>query len=326
MISLDAARIADLLDYPATIAALRTAFAADYDAPPRHHHHIASGDGAPEGTMLLMPAWASGRYLGVKVVNVFAQNAALGLPAVQGVYLLFSGRSGAALAMLEGGELTARRTAAASALAASHLARPDARRLLIVGTGRLAAHLATAHATIRPLRAIAVWGRDPARAAAVAAGLAAQGLPAAPASDLEAAVAQADIISCATLSRTRLIRGDWLRAGTHLDLVGGFTPAMRETDDAAIRRASLFIDTEAALGEAGDIAAPLAAGLIGRGDIRADLAALVRGTHPGRIAADEITLFKSVGAAIEDLAAAILAYERATLGAGAISAPPRSSG
>ncbi len=311
MLRLDAAALAGMLDYPSVIAALGAAFRAGTVAPPRHHHHIAGGPGAPEGTMLLMPAWVPGRYLGVKVVNVFADNNAAGLPAVQGVYLLFSGQTGVPLATLDGAELTARRTAAASALAASYLARPDCERLLVVGTGRLAHHLAAAHATIRPIRAIEIWGRDPARAAAVAAGLAAAGLPATATADLAEAVGRADIVSCATLSRTPLVQGAWLRPGTHLDLVGGFTPAMRETDDTAIRRASVFIDTNGAIAEAGDIAAPLATGILARGDIRADLHALARATHPGRTAPGEITLFKSVGAAEEDLAAAILAYERA---------------
>ena len=310
MIRIDAAALADMLDYPSLIAALRTAFQGNAVAPPRHHHHLAPGPGAPEGTVLLMPAWVPGRYLGVKVVNVFAANGAAGLPAVHGVYLLFSGQTGVPLATLDGGELTARRTAAASALAAGYLARPDAERLLVVGTGRLAHHLAAAHAGIRPIRAIEIWGRNPARAAAVAAGLAAAGLPATPVENLPEAAARADIVSCATLSRTPLIQGEWLRPGAHLDLVGGFTPAMRETDDAAVARAHVFIDTAGAIAEAGDIAAPLASGRLARADIRADLHDLSCGTHPGRTAADEITLFKSVGAATEDLAGAILAYER----------------
>jgi ornithine cyclodeaminase len=208
--------------------------------------------------------------------------------------------------------LTARRTAAASSLAASYLARPDAGRLLIVGTGRVAEQLAESHAAVRPIRSVGVWGRDGGKAAGLAHALAGRGFAAEPVSDLASAAGNADIISCATLSATPLIRGRWLRPGTHLDLIGGYTPAMREADDEAVSRASVFIDTAGALQEAGDIVIPLRTGALDRARILADLADLARARHPGRRSDDEITLFKSVGAAAEDLAAAALAYERAT--------------
>ena len=303
------ADVAAALGTDATVEALRRVFQSDVQAPQRHHHHIAARSGGSDGTMLLMPAWDGQSYLGVKVVNVFPDNGALGLPAVQGVYLLFNGRTGVPLATIDGGELTARRTAAASALAASYLARADAENLLVVGTGRLSFYLAAAHAAVRTIRRIAVWGRDPAKASSVVVRLRAAGHDAEVSNDLAASVAGSDIISCATLSRTPLVRGEWLRPGTHLDLVGGFTPQMRETDDTAIRRSSVFIDTKGARVEAGDIAAPLASGALQPGDIRGDLYALTRGMHPGRVSESELTLFKSVGAAEEDLAAAILAYE-----------------
>ena len=221
--------------------------------------------------------------------------------------------------MIEGGELTARRTAAASALAARFLARPDASRLLVVGTGRLSRNLALAHSAVRPFRRVEIWGRRPERAAEVAQELRRAGLDAHPAADLARAVREADVVSCATLSATPLVLGDWLRPGTHLDLVGGFTPTMREADDEAIRRASVFVDTRAgAMKEAGDIVVPLGNGTLAPEGIRADLYDLARGAHRGRVRPDEITLFKSVGAALEDLAAAILVYERfATPGNGA---------
>ena len=311
--NLDADQVRAALGRRATMEALRAMFHDGCDAPLRHHHEIA-GPG-PNGTMLLMPAWQPGRYLGVKIVNVFPANGELGLPAVQGIYMLFSGATGELLATIDGNELTARRTAAASALAAHHLARPDAATLTVIGTGRLARHLAAAHAANRPIARILVWGRDARKAQSAIddirtePGLASLAVTFAP--DLADAVASADIVSCATLSWEPLVRGEWLRPGTHVDLVGGFTPQMREADDEAIRRASVFIDTAGALVEAGDIVVPLATGILAREGIAADLRALVRGQHRGRASPEEITLFKSVGASEEDLAAAILAFEQA---------------
>jgi ornithine cyclodeaminase len=219
------------------------------------------------------------------------------------------------LAAIDGGELTARRTAATSALAARYLAHPDAEELLVCGTGRLSLNIMQAHRQVRPLKRFRIWGRNPDNAAKTAAEAQSLGLNAEAVTDLEAAAGNADIISCVTLSSEPLVSGDWLKPGAHLDLVGAFKPDMRETDDAAIRRASVFVDTRAgAMKEAGDIVQPLKSGLLQEDGIRAELQELVRGTHQGRSSGDEITLFKSVGAALEDLAGAILAYEHVTGG------------
>jgi ornithine cyclodeaminase/alanine dehydrogenase-like protein (mu-crystallin family) len=200
---------------------------------------------------------------------------------------------------------------AASSLALRYLARPEASTLLILGTGQVAQQIAASHAATRPIRQVGVHGRDRAKVAALVERLDSQGFAATAVDDLPQAVANADIVSCATLSREPLIRGEWLRPGTHVDLIGGFTPQMREADDDAIRSASVFIDTEGARHEAGDIVVPLRSGALPSSRILADLADLVSARHPGRTRPDEITLFKSVGAASEDLAAAALAYERA---------------
>ena len=303
---LDAASVEAALDYPRLIEALRAAFRDGATVPVRSHHRVAT-EGAP-GTLLLMPAWTKGGPIGVKIATVFPDNGARGLPAVQAVYLLMDGTTGTPMALLDGPTLTARRTAAASALAADYLARRDAERLLIVGTGAVARQLIPAHAAARPIRRVMVWGRNPAKAEALAAEARGRGLVAEGVSDLAAAAAQADIVSCATLAREPLIAGEWLAPGTHLDLVGGFTPQMREADDAAVRRAGLFVDTrEGALSEAGDLVDPIRRGIIRTEDIRADLHDLCSGRHPGRRSEEEITLFKSVGTALEDLAAARLA-------------------
>lgn len=310
MLQITREQVAQALDWPSLVEALRAAFKAGCEAPVRHHHDVAtSGSG---GTLLLMPAWQVDRYLGVKIATVFPDNAQQSRPAVAASYLLSSARTGEPVALIEGTELTARRTAAASALAASYLSRSDSKHLVMVGTGRLAPNLIAAHAAVRPLERVTLWGRSAAKAEALAGTLRETlKLEIRAAADLAAAVAEADIVSCATLSKEPLVRGAWLRPGTHLDLVGGFTPQMREADDAAIRKADVFVDTRAgALKEAGDIVQPLAAGVLRESEIRADLFELARGQARGRETAQAVTLFKSVGAAIEDLAAAILVYER----------------
>lgn len=310
MLILDLNDTRSALPFPGLISALRAMFISGCEAPPRHHHDVAV-PGEPHGTLLLMPAWLPGRYMGLKQVSVFPGNSARGLPSIFGSYLLSSAVTGELLAIIDGGELTARRTAAASALAASYLARADASVMLMTGTGRLSANLIEAHMAVRPLKTVFIWGRDLAKAEPIVRRAEALGLEAVATSDLAGAARQADIISCATLSTAPLIRGEWLKPGAHLDLVGAFKPDMRETDDACVTRASLFVDTRAgALSEGGDILQPIASGLITADSIAADLAELARGHHAGRTGDDEITLFKSVGASLEDLAGAIFAFEK----------------
>ncbi len=310
MLVVDSDAIHDLLDFPSLIAALRAMFRDGVVAPPRHHHTIAAAgpEGSP-GTLLLMPAWRPGEALGVKIVTVFPDNGRRSLPSVYGTYLLLDAATGVPRAVLDGTALTLRRTAAASALAAVYLARPDSAVHLMVGTGALAPHLIAAHRAMRPIHETRIWGRDPAKAAALAASLG-SGTAAIAVPDLAEAAASSDIVTCATLSQEPLVRGAWLKPGAHLDLVGSYRPDMREADDDAIRRARIFVDTDAALSEAGDIAQPLQSGVLARDAIAGDLSGLVRGSCNGRRAADEITLFKSVGTALEDLAAARLAVNR----------------
>ncbi len=307
---IDAEAVKRFMEFGALVDAIREMFRQDCVMPLRHHHTVEV-PGEPDATALLMPAWTVGHYLGVKLVNVFPGNAERGLPAVSGVYVLFDGTTGQALAMIDGGELTVRRTAAVSALAADYLARKDAAHLLVVATGRMALNQIGAFRAVRPIGRVTVWGRNPDRAARVVEALDG-GIEAGVATDLEAAVAEADIVSCATLATDPLIHGAWLRPGQHLDLIGGFTPKMREADDDCVRRATVFCDTRAgATVEAGDLVQPLASGVLKLEDIPADLYDLCRSKHPGRTTDDEITLFKAAGAALEDLAAALLAYERA---------------
>ncbi len=307
----DAARTADLLPWGALVDALEVGFRHGCEMPVRHHHRVQALAGEPDATLLLMPAWTVGGYLGVKVAAAFPGNVSRGLDTIQASYILASGETGEPLALIDGAELTLRRTAAASALAARFLARTDARRLLVVGTGKLAPHLAGAHAAVNPSLEVEFWGRRPERALVASRSSLLEGLATGTASDLEAAVRGADIVSTATLATEPLVQGDWLRAGTHVDLVGGFTPAMREADDEAVRRSTVFVDTrEGALVEAGDLVQPIESGALRAEEVAGDLHELCRGRHGGRHDPSEITLFKSVGAALEDLFAAILLWER----------------
>jgi ornithine cyclodeaminase len=307
------------LTFQGLVETLREAFRAGAVQPARHHHTIERPAGAAS-TLLLMPAWtdfhasgAAGGHIGVKVVTVSPDNNQIGKPAVMGLYLLLDGRTGEPRALIDGPRLTQWRTACASALAATWLAREDAAELLVIGAGAMAPFLARAHAAVRPIRRIRIWNRTAANAAAVVRDLAAEGHAVEVAGDLDAAVASADIVSSATISTWPLVRGALLKPGTHVDLVGGFTPHMREADDDAIRRASVFVDTRAgATREAGDIVQPLASGLLTHEKIVADLHELARGERQGRKSADEITLFKSVGAALEDLAAGVAVYRKSS--------------
>jgi ornithine cyclodeaminase len=314
----DAEEVEALLAYPELVDVLAQAFKAGAVAPPRHHHEMKLY-GRPEATLLLMPAWEArspgldiaGRHLGIKTVTVFPDNAQHGLPAVLGTYLLLSAETGETLAIMDATRLTLWRTAAASALASRYLSREDTSRMLMVGAGQLAPYLIRAHMAVRPIREIKIWNHRPAGAERLAASLQNAGLRVSTIADLENAVREADLISTATLSAKPLIEGAWLRAGTHLDCVGAFKKTMRETDDEAVRRACIFVDTRAgAFSEAGDIIQPLEAGIIDQNAVLADLYDLTRGKVKGRSSAQEITLFKSTGASIEDLAAAIFIYQR----------------
>lgn len=318
MLTISAEEVDRCLNFPDLVEALREAFHAGAIQPTRHHHEVEKPDGAAS-TLLLMPAWtdfatagsSDGGYIGVKIVTVSPDNNALGKPAVMGLYVLLDGRTGEPKALIDGQRLTLWRTAAASALAAGYLARKDASRLLLVGAGALAPFLARAHSAVRPIREVRIWNRTRANAERVAEALRGEGMSVTAADDLDTSVQWADIVSCATISPTALVKGALLKPGTHLDLVGAFTPRMRESDDVAIRRARVFVDTRAgAIKEAGDIVQALASGALAERDIVADLAELTRGEKAGRQSDEEITLFKSVGAALEDLAAGKLVHER----------------
>jgi ornithine cyclodeaminase/alanine dehydrogenase-like protein (mu-crystallin family) len=300
-----AAELRERLPLKALVSALRWAFARATTVPPRQALALPGG-----GTSLLMPAWREGGAYGVKVVNVCPANRtnpALGIPAVQALYMLFDANTGVPRVVMDGAELTTRRTAAASALAAGFLAMPAPTRHLLVGAGQVAALLPEAMRVARPtLSRWMVWNHHPEGAERLAARLSEQGFEAEPVTDLAAAAASAHIVSCATLSEQALVLGEWLAPGTHLDLIGSFTPTMREADGVCFRRGRVFIDTEEALAKAGCVVQAQAEGAFDPARLQGTLTQLCRSERPGRQQAGDITVFKSVGTALEDLAAAEL--------------------
>jgi len=296
------------LGFEVLIPALRDAFVAECHVPLRHVHRI-EGD-AHAMTTLIMPAWTEGGLMGIKTVNIAPGNSAIGKPGLHSTYLLYNATTGEPLALMDGDEITSRRTAGASALAASYLAREDASRLLIVGAGRVASLLADAYAAVRPIREVLVWNAREASAVRLVEQLQESGYQATVVDDLSDAVKAADIITCATLATTPVIKGEWLQPGSHLDLSGSFTPEMREADDEAFRGARLYIDTDEALIKSGELLGPMSRNVFKAEEVVGTLEALCKNTCAGRGSTHERTVFKSVGTALEDLASATLVYRR----------------
>jgi alanine dehydrogenase len=304
MLVLNAEEISSLAPMPGLIECLQSAFRIECIVPARHVAQMPGGAG--ERLLLSMPAFGLGGAV-VKLVTVFPDNQARGLPTIQSTIVVFS-ETGAPIALLDGTIVTLLRTGAASALASKYLSRADSAHLVIIGTGALAPTMAAAHCAVRSIIRISVWGRRPERAAETAAAirsLVGHAVKVLVPDSIEDAIATADIVSCATSSPTPVLLGKWLRVGTFVDLVGSFSPTKREADDEVVRRSRIFVDTlEGALAEAGDLLDPLARGIIGRERIEGELADLVSGRLTGRVGGDEIITFKSVGTAIEDLAVA----------------------
>ena len=307
---INAQAVAEALPFDALIDALEAAFVAGANTPDRGHHDIAV-PGVADGTLLLMPCWQSNKNLGVKIATVFPGNVEKALSAVHASYFLMDAGTGVPIAVLDGTELTRRRTAAASALASRYLSRTDSSTLLMVGTGELAPHLVAAHASARDIGKVLIWGRRQEAAETLQESLSTLSIETVVATDLEDAVGAADIISCATLATDPLIKGDWLSSGQHLDLVGAFKPDMREADATAVSRAKVYVDTySGAMSEAGDILQAIQEKAFEESDIAGDLAELASGKCQGRTSEEAITLFKSVGTALEDLAAAELVMRK----------------
>jgi len=292
-----------LATYGPLVDALAKGLRELIESPPRSHfnpNHDASA-------VLIMPAWKPHQVMGTKIVSIWPENNARGQSAVSAIYVVTSCKDGTPLAVIDGTELTLRRTAAAAALAARILARPKSTRLLVVGTGALSAHMAMAHHSVLDLSEIMIWGRQLDKAQNVVATLARAGIAARATVDLQHALANTDIVAAVTTASTAFIPSAWVQAGTHLGLIGAFTASMAEAEPQLLARARLFADSRAAvLEKGGEVVQALHAGLISAHDVRAELSELV--TVPrlvdGRRTDADITVFKSVGFAALDLIAA----------------------
>lgn len=285
------------LDWRDAVAALRQG----HMLPPAEIRDVFLGP--PTGTMMSRSAYIEGLGYGAKTFTVFDGNAARGLPTVQGAMLVFDSEHGAPQAIVDSRLVTEFKTAADSVLGASLLARPDSRHLLIVGAGTVAASLAKAYTAVMPgIERISVWARRAEKADELVAGLGHIDAELRVVADLPRAVGQADIVSAATMARQPVISGDWVRPGTHVDLIGAFKADMREADDSLIAKAALFVDSRATtLGHIGELMIPMASGVITADDVLGDFYDLIRPEGRRRLGGDEITLFKNGGGAHLDL-------------------------
>lgn len=283
----------------------------DIIVPKRHHHDFPNPVMNTDSTLLLMPAWNPSKESGIKIVTVSPKNGKFDLPSINGIYIYLDGKKGTIKAILDAKNLTAKRTASASALASTYLSRENSNSLLMIGTGVLSINLIKAHANVRPIKEVFVWGRNFEKAQKIASKLKDEKFTTQAIKSIEEKISEVDIISSATLSKTPLILGKYLKEGQHIDLVGAYKKDMREADDEAIKKASIYLDTfQSGLHESGDIAIPLAKGIIKKEAIKADLFELCSGLKKGRSNSKEITLFKSVGHALEDLIAANYYYNQ----------------
>lgn len=288
-------------------------FSDEVIVPMRHHHDFPNPEVQADSTLLLMPAWNPSKNAGVKIVTVSPENGQFDLPSIQGTYIYFDAIKGSIKAILEAKNLTVKRTAAASALASSYLSRKDSNSLLMIGTGALSINLIKAHASVRPITNVFIWGRNFEKAKAICKQLENENFSISAINTIKEKISEVNIISCATLSKTPLVFGEYLRAGQHIDLVGAYKKDMREADDKTISKASVFVDTfQGGLKESGDIVIPLENRTLKKSEIKADLFQLCSNQKTGRKSNEEITVFKSVGHALEDLAAANYYYNKFT--------------
>jgi len=303
--------IDDNTKYSELVSLIKNAFATSaIEVPARHHHNFSNPEEKIDSTLLIMPAWNPGKEAGVKIVTVSPNNGKFDLPSIQGTYIYLDAHKGMVKAILGAKALTAKRTAATSALASSYLAKKNASSLLMIGTGALSPNLILAHASVRPIKNVFIWGRNYAKAQAICKELINEKFTISAVENIEEVISKVDIISCATLSKTPLVLGKYLKAGQHIDLVGAYKTDMRESDDEAINKSEVFVDTYQGLRESGDIFIPLQKGLISEKDIKADLFELCSNKKQGRQNDQEITYFKSVGHALEDLTAATYYYKK----------------
>jgi len=312
ILQIDARYINNNSDFIELIAMIKKGFQSKkIIVPLRHHHDFPNPKVNADSTLLLMPSWNPGKEAGIKIVTISPENKQFDLPSIQGTYIYLDAINGSVKAILEAKSLTVKRTAATSALASSYLSKKDASSMLMVGTGALSADLIKAHAAVRPIKKVFVWGRDIEKARKICHTLKNESFSIKAINTIEEKISEVDIISCATLSKTPLILGKYLKPGQHIDLVGAYKKDMREADDQTINKSHIYLDSfEGGIKESGDIAIPIEKGILSKNDIKGDLFELCQMQKDGRKNKDEITVFKSVGHAIEDLSAAKYYYDK----------------
>lgn len=315
LLILNHTEVEQLLPMSECISAMEDAFTAL--ARGEAHQPLRTIFRPPEvkGVMALMPTFCASPspLFGLKAICVFPGNAAIGKDAHQGGVMLFDGNTGEPLALVNASAITAIRTAAVSGLATRLLAREAAGDLAIIGAGVQARPHLIAMNCVRPLRRVRIASQSFVSAQNFANEMQPHcATPIEPVETVAAAVRGADIIVTATTSRDPVLNREWISSGAHINAIGTYSPKAREVDTATIVAATMFVDRrESALNEAGDYLIPANEGAIGPEHIRADLGEVLTGVHPGRTSTGEITLFKSLGLAIEDLAAAALVYKKA---------------
>ena len=307
----DAISTRNALPFDELIGSLHDLFIQGCEVPLRHTHKVGV-TAADSGTVLLMPAWTDAGYLGVKTVMIYPGNSSKGLPGLHSTYILYDASTGVPLALMDGNEITSRRTAAASALAASIVANAQVRCHLTVGAGRVGRLIPEAYSAAMKIETFLIWDRKVDNARRVVDELRKSGIDARVSDDLAADVGMADIITCATLATKPIVKGKWLKPGAHLDLIGSFTPEMREVDDDCFVDADIYVDTDEALKKSGELLGPMSRRIFYAEDVRATLSELCRTPPMLRRKRNRRTVFKSVGTALEDLAAATLVYNRST--------------
>lgn len=301
--------VARRLSYEVCIPIVRQAMIAFSRGQTRQH--LRSIIPLAKGAFAIMPgAIGEDAPFGAKLISVYPRNPAIGRQAHQGLVVLFEPETGEPVCVVHAGEITAIRTAAASAVATDALARSDSHRLAILGAGEQAATHARAITKVRDIRSITVWGRSMERAQAFAGRMGAElGLPVAAVADVEAAVAEADIICTVTAAREPVLKGAWVRPGAHLNLVGSSVAGPVEVDNDLVVRSRFIVDSrEGVLSQGAEFLAAKAAGLIGDDHIAAEIGQVLAGDVAGRRSAAEITVYKSLGHVVQDLASAWALY------------------
>lgn len=306
---LEEADVHAALRYPDFIGSLREAFASDYTMPPRQVMLLDPSSPGHEAFAML-PSWNE-KVIALKAFTYFPQNQAP-YRSLYSKILVFDRANGVPLALVDGASVTYWRTAGVSALAADFLARKNSSTLFLLGTGRLAPYLIRAHASLRPIQRVLIWGRNPEKAREVVAAAAAEHpeISFEIAAGIEAACSEADVIVAATGSPEILVRGAWVKPGTHTDFLGNHHADKRECDTDLVTRSKVYVDTRTnCFREAGEILLPITEGVFSEEQVVGELSDLCRGTSPGRTTTEEVTLFKSVGCALGDLCGALAVYQ-----------------